>query len=65
MIDDEAIEAAFGDLSEEDRGQALDAVQRLSQAVSDLFPFMDGADGGGQVRVGAMLVGLGKKLALS
>ncbi len=59
----EAIEAAFGDLSAEDQAKGLDAVDRLSAAVIELIPLMHGHDNGGEVRVGAMLIGLGKKLA--
>lgn len=59
MLTPEQIAEAFGD----DRAEVLDAAGRLAEAIVDLIPLMAGQDDGGAVRVGFVLVGLGRKLA--
>jgi hypothetical protein len=53
----------FRVLPVEQQELAADAINRLSSGIADLIPLMHGDDDGGAVRVGYVLVGIGKRLA--
>lgn len=61
-IDAEQVYAVFGDQIS-DRTRGLAAVTKLAEGVCELIPLMDASDGGGQLRVAAMLLGLSQALA--
>lgn len=62
-MNDERLAEAFGELDAYEEDHAREVVDRLSTAIADLVPLMNGDDGAGELRVGAMLVGLGRKIA--